>query len=188
MRQLSIGLAAVAIAAFLAVPPTFAQKKDDQTVCFSTGSEDYKKKDSIEPGISACSRLIQSRSGTGQAAAYRARGYWKHQKGELDAALLDYNEAIRLDPRNMEGYDYRADVWQDKGDLDRALADYDMATQMDPTYAAAYYSRGRLFEKKGDVARARYEYNRALAVPAKDRIGEWAHRGARDRLSKLPQS
>jgi len=182
MRQKSLLTAAILLLALAGAPQASA---DDQTTCFSTGSEDYKKKESIEPGIRACSRLISSRSGTSQAAAYRARGYWKHQKGDLDAAIEDYNIAIKLDPKNMEGYDYRADVWQDKGDLDRALADYDMATRVDPTYAAAYYSRGRVYETKGDIERARQEYNAALAVPNKDRIADWAQRGARDRLSKL---
>jgi tetratricopeptide (TPR) repeat protein len=184
MRQILALSAAILVLVFGGAPTARA---DDQSTCFSTGTEDYKKKEAIQPGINACSRLISSRSGTGQAAAYRARGYWKHQKGDLDAAIEDYNVAIRLDPKNMEGYDYRADVWQDKGDLDRALADYDMATRVDPTYAAAYYSRGRVYETKGDIERARQEYNAALAVPPKDRIAEWAQRGARDRLAKLGQ-
>ena len=89
------------------------------------------------------------------ASIYRARGSWKQKKGELDASLADYDISIRIEPDNVESYDYRADVYQQQGDFDKALDDYDHATRIDPTYAAAYFSRGRIYEKKGDIAKAR---------------------------------
>ena len=105
---------------------------------------------------------------------------------DLDGALEDFNQAINLDPKHVEGYDYRADVWKAKGEIDRALADYEIAIRLDPTYAAAYYSRGRIYESQGEVARARADYNAALAVPEKDRIAKWAQDQARQRLRELP--
>ena len=80
-----------------------------------------------------------------------------------------------------------AERFQKQGDLDKALADYDHASQLDPTYAAAYFSRGRIFEKKDDIARARDEYNKAIAVPTKDRIAQWAQDNARARLQALAE-
>jgi tetratricopeptide (TPR) repeat protein len=105
----------------------------------------------------------------------------------LDASLADYGISISIEPDNVESYDYRADVHQQNGDLDRAFADYDHASQLDPTYAAAYYSRGRIFEKKNDIAKARAEYNKAIAVPTKDRIAQWAQDNARARLKALAE-
>lgn len=172
-------------AALLPAVPAVAGPADDTTVCFSLGSDDYKKPEFIDRGLNACTRLIGRRTGTSQAAAYRARGYWKHQKGELDAALADYNVSIRLDPQNVEGYDYRADVYQDQGQLDRAISDYNMSIRINPTYAAAYYSRGRVYEKQGRIDEAVADYHSALSAPAKDRIAEWAHRGAQARLKEL---
>src|SRR5450631_2870594 len=119
------------------------------------------------------------------AAIYRARGSWKQKKGELDASLGDYGISIRLEPDNVESYDYRADVYQQQGNLDLALADYDHASRIDPTYAAAYFSRGQIYEKKGDIAKARIEYNKAIAVPPKDRIAKWAQDNAQARLDAL---
>jgi tetratricopeptide (TPR) repeat protein len=101
--------------------------------------------------------------------------------------LTDYGVSIRLDPDNVESYDYRADVYQDKGDLDAALHEYDRATKIDPTYAAAYYSRGQIYEKKGDLDKARAEYNAALAVPTINRIAQWAQDNARARLKALAE-
>lgn len=135
----------------------------------------------------ACSRLISSRTGAAQAAAYRARGYWRNRLNQFSTAIEDFNTAIKLDPKHIEGYNYRGDAWRDNGYLDNALADYDMATRIDPTFPAAYYNRGRVYEMKGDVASARREYNSTLSAPARDRLGQWAHDQARSRLSALGQ-
>jgi tetratricopeptide (TPR) repeat protein len=184
-RNLFAGMAVLLAAAFVPFASAMAGPADDNTVCFSLGSDDYKKPEFIDRGLNACTRLIGRRTGTGQAAAYRARGYWKHQKGDLDAALTDYDISIKMDPKHVEGYDYRADVYQDKGQLDRAIADYNMSIRLNPTYAAAYYSRGRVYEKQGKIDEAVADYNSSLSAPAKDRIAEWAHRGARARLKDL---
>ena len=125
--------------------------------------------------------------GNGLASIYRARGSWKQKKGDLDASLADYGISIGIEPDNVESYDYRADVYQQKGDLDRALADYDHASRIDPTYAAAYFSRGMIFEKKKDIDKARVDYNKAIAVPSKDRIAQWAQDNARARLKTLAE-
>jgi tetratricopeptide (TPR) repeat protein len=174
------------LAAFLLIAPAaVAGPADDTTVCFSLNSDDYKKPEYIDRGLNACTRLIGRRTGTGQAAAYRARGYWKHQKGDLDAALTDYDISIKMDPKHVEGYDYRADVYQDKGELDRAIADYNTSIRINPSYASAYYSRGRVYEKQGKVDLAVADYKATLTKPAKDRIAEWAQRGAQARLKEL---
>jgi tetratricopeptide (TPR) repeat protein len=88
--------------------------------------------------------------------------------------MEDFDLAINVDPKNVEGYDQRADVWKAKGDIDRAFADYDMAIRLDPTFAAAYYSRGRIFEGEGSFDKARTDDNAALAVHEKDHIAKWA--------------
>ncbi len=185
IRNIVTGAALWLAAALVPAVPAVAGPADDTTVCFSLGSDDYKKPEFIDRGLNACTRLIGRRTGTSQAAAYRARGYWKHQKKDLDAALADFNIAIKNDPKNVEGYDYRADVYQDKGQLDRAISDYNMSIRINPAYAAAYYSRGRVYEKQGQIDLAVADYNSALSAPPTDRIAEWAHRGARARLQEL---
>jgi tetratricopeptide (TPR) repeat protein len=175
-------------AAFVLAGGAPSVRADDKADCFSRGSDDFKQKDFIARGMAACGRLISSGnySGTELAFMFRGRGYWKHKQGDFDGAIEDYSRAIALDPKHVEGYDYRADSWQAKGDLDRAIADYDMAIRHNPSYAAAYYSRGRVHETKGQTDRARADYHAALAVPAQNRIDEWAHRSAREALARLP--
>jgi tetratricopeptide (TPR) repeat protein len=186
--NIKVGLAATLALLLLPFIEGGIAHADDTDTCFSKGTDDYKRADFFSQGLDACTRVIESGTvaGTRLAYYYRGRAYWKHQLNDLDGALEDFNQAINLDPKHVEGYDYRADVWKAKGEIDRALADYEIAIRLDPTYAAAYYSRGRIYESQGEVARARADYNAALAVPEKDRIAKWAQDQARQRLRELP--
>jgi len=187
MRHL---IAAFTLITMTAAPAALAQAPDaDRVACFSLNDESYKDKDKFAAGEDACSRMIASGKFGGKilASIHRARGSWRQKKGTLDAALADYALAIKIEPKNVESFDYRADVYQQKGDLDRALADYDRATKIDPLYAAAHFSRGRIFEKKKDLDKARAEYNTAIQLPTKDRIAQWAQDNARARLKALDE-
>lgn len=178
--------------AFIAgvIAPAWSAEDKDRVACFSLSNENYKDKSKFDLGLNACTRMINSGRFKDKALAslYRARGSWKQKKGALDASLADYGIAIRIEPENVESFDYRADVYQQKGDLDAALADYDHASRINPTYAAAFFSRGMIYERKGDVGKARAEYNAAIAVPTKDRIAQWAQDNARARLKALDEA
>jgi tetratricopeptide (TPR) repeat protein len=172
---------------FVAKPAPVAAQGVDERNCFSTNSDDYKREDFYARGLAACNREINSGKHKGKNLAYylRAQGYWLRLMDRLDEALPAYDRAIQLDPQHVEGYDYRAVVWQLKGDNDRAIADWGMAIRVDPTYAAAYYRRGYLYETLGEIGKAKEDYLSSLALPAKNRIGEWAHGEARDRMDAL---
>ena len=181
-----------ALVAFIAINATApASAEDDRALCFSLGNENYKntEKEKLKLGEDACTRMINAGTVRDKAlaAVYRARGSWHQKKGELDLALADYAGSIKIEPKNVESYDYRADVYQQKGDYDRALADYDRASKLDPAYAAAHYSRGMIFEKKKDLAKAREEYDATIKLPARDRIAQWAQDNARARLKALDE-
>ena len=184
-------LRVVAITLF-ALAGSWEVRADDRLTCYMANSNDWTNSEKYDAAILACDRLISYTKGHVQAAAYRTRGYWKHKKGNSQSALEDFDTGIRLDPHQVEGYNYRGEVLRDIGDLDRALADYETVIRIDPNYSAAYFNRGYLYEMKGDIAAARGEYNRALATPSSGpnkRLTEWAHNEARKRLDALgPQS
>jgi len=186
MRRL-LPLAAILLLNAGAATPSRSADDKDRAACFSLGTENYKDKSKYDDGLNACSRMIVSRRFKGKelAAIFRARGSWKQKKGALDGSLSDFGKSIRIEPDNVESYDYRADVYRLKGELDQALADYDHASRIDPTYAAAFYSRGLIYEKKGDIDKARAEYNAAIALPTVNRIARWAQDSALARLKAL---
>jgi tetratricopeptide (TPR) repeat protein len=164
---------------------------DDQEACLcSSDSCHFYEDENIEPGLRACTRMIQSRRyvGTNLAIIYRARGFWRYVKHDYEVALRDYDEAIRLDPKNPTGYDQRADVRQAKGEFDLALDDLNTALGVDPLYAPAYYDRGEVYREKGDLVGARAEYHAALAVARQDGRTKYVQDLAREKLADIVQS
>ena len=69
-----------------------------------------------------------------RGAAYQA-------KGDLDKALRDFDEAIRLDPHNAGAYVDRGLVRSIKGAHDEALTDFEEAIRLNPNQWEAYYNR-----------------------------------------------
>ena len=63
-------------------------------------------------------------------------------RGELDEAMADCDEAIRIDPRYCPAYETRADIWLRREDVDRSLADCETALRLDPQSASAHVRRG----------------------------------------------
>ena len=97
------------------------------------------------------------------ATLYSGRAdVWKHL-GELDIAIGDYSEAIRLDP-SAAYYDNRGDAWDAKGEYDKAIADYNEALRIDPNDAVAYNNRGNAWHSKGEYDKAIADYNEALRI------------------------
>ena len=66
-------------------------------------------------------------------------------RGDYDAAISDYTEAIRLRPNLSQAYQNRGLVYSRKKEHEQAIADYTKAILIDPKYAKAYFNRGLAF-------------------------------------------
>ena len=106
-------------------------------------------------------------------------------KGDLDRAIADYSEAIRLDPKSGHAYLNRGSAWGTKGDLDRAIADFDQAIRLDPKDAQAYYNRGIAWEKKRSLRKALADFKMHSQLAPSDPEGLKAVEGVLKELSKL---
>ena len=71
------------------------------------------------------------------AEAYYLRGVAYRNKGDLDRAIADYSEAIRLDPKLAAAYNNRGNAYKDKGDSDHAIADFSEAIRLAPELEAS---------------------------------------------------
>jgi tetratricopeptide (TPR) repeat protein len=56
----------------------------------------------------------------------------RRDKGGLEGALKDYDEAIRLKPDHADAFNNRGNVRRTKGDLDGALKDFNKAIRLKP--------------------------------------------------------
>src|ERR1700733_11235368 len=84
--------------------------------------------------IDACTALIESGdlTRTDLAISRNDRGTAYQEKHDLDRALADFNEAIKINPDFALAFVYHGDASLTKGDLNRAIADYGEAIALDP--------------------------------------------------------
>jgi tetratricopeptide (TPR) repeat protein len=122
--------------------------------------------ESGDAAIAACTRVIASGrySGDDLATLYGDRGVEYGKNGELDRAIADFEQAIKLNPQDAGLYNNRGLAWKLKGELDRAIADEDQAIKLDPTLASAFYNRGLAWNAKGDLDRAIASYDQAITL------------------------
>src|ERR1039458_2707772 len=72
-------------------------------------------------------------------------------KGDVEGALQDYSEPIRLKPYYADAFNNRGVARRQKGDVEGALQDYSEAIRLKPDDADAFYNRGIARAAKGDV-------------------------------------
>lgn len=101
------------------------------------------------------------------AADYMTLGLARQTKGDLDGAILDYTQALALNPKEVEAFHQRGLARQTKGDFDGALADYTQVLSLDPKQADAYSNRGFIKQAKGDFDGALADYAQALLLDPK---------------------
>ncbi len=64
------------------------------------------------------------------ARAYNRRGFAHRIRGDLDGAIADYTEAIRLNSKYAKAYNNRGVAYRKKGDVENANADLARAKQL----------------------------------------------------------
>jgi tetratricopeptide (TPR) repeat protein len=107
-------------------------------------------------------------------------------KGDIDGAIVDFTQAIRLAPNLAEAYFNRAAAWTAKGDNDDALADYDETIRLDARCAQAWAHRGLTQLQKGREAEAHRDFAEAARLnrDLKAWVDNEVRKTASERVSK----
>ena len=183
MRRAILTLAVLAVA--LTPAPSLAQPRNQLGPLCTTEST------STDQQIDACNRINALGGFAGDKLAL----------GDLDGALADINEAIRLDPTLPQPLTNRAVIWRAKGNLDRAIADSTEAIRLAKAKApanvmtppgsmlvSAYTHRALAYEAKRDFDRAKLDYAAALQGQAADAGSKANQATAKVRLSLLSET
>lgn len=147
----------VVVLALLLSSAALASSKKDWDVCASNDDD---------PAIAACTRIITQgkESLANLAMAYGNRGASYVRKGDYDRALIDLDEAIRLDPKAEIPLYNRGLVHQNKGEDDEAIADFSKFIDSKPDDTNGYYSRGGVYFMKKDYDRSLADCDHAITL------------------------
>jgi tetratricopeptide (TPR) repeat protein len=133
--------------------------------------------------IKLCTKIINHESGyEGNSIpnAYFQRASAEHTKGDLDAAIADYTQAIELLPNPSNAYINRGSDKGDKGDWDGAIADYTKAISFNDAFTfAAYQGRGLAKYHEKDFDGAIADYTKAIQLRPDDSVAYLARGDAK---------
>jgi len=131
----------------------------------------------FDVSIRGCSAILQSSSATDADRTYAhfQRGLSYERKGDMDHAIQDDSEVIKVSPKEAMAYNNRGFAYQRKGDLDHAIADYDHAIQLVPELGIAWFNRGVAYNLKGDYTSAIEDFNRVVKLEPKNPMA-WNNR------------
>jgi tetratricopeptide (TPR) repeat protein len=92
------------------------------------------------------------------------RGLDHLEKWELERAIVEFGEAIRIKPRNALAYAKRGDAYRKQPDEERALEDLTEAIRLDGKFAEAYCVRGLVYNARQTNEAAKKDFNAAIRL------------------------
>ena len=99
-----------------------------------------------------------------QSERYVTAGDQLREQGNLEEAVANYSQAIRLNPELAVAYNNRGTTFAVLGQLQRAIQDLDQALRIDPEYVDAYNNRGYAYVSLGRFQKAIEDYDEAIGL------------------------
>jgi lipoprotein NlpI len=143
--------------------PGWTQFVDEAQKCFDPAPRPP------EMTIRLCTSALASSRTTelGRAAAFANRGYAYQAKGQLDQAIQDYTQALRLGPDKGRIRVNRGVAYLNRGEDDKALEDFNESLRVTPEDPVALYHRGLLAWRRGELERALADYDNAIRLDSR---------------------
>jgi tetratricopeptide (TPR) repeat protein len=178
MRFGAIWFFAVSI---LATAPCYAFDQRDLKSCDQ--SVDWDRK------VAGCTKLLQEPRFPPAALStiYAARGTGWAAKNDFARAIVDFDESLRLNPKNSVALINRGAAWLLRGESDKAIADLDAAAALDPKNPAIFSSRGVIWRQLRKYDKSIADLSEAIRLEPKEsqaynnRAITWRDAGEYDR-------
>jgi tetratricopeptide (TPR) repeat protein len=95
---------------------------------------------------------------------YNLRGFARAADGSGEKALLDFDQAIRINPRYAEAYFNRGNTNSSLLRYADAIRDYSQAVDSNPAMVEAYLNRGIVLSRRADKTAALADFEKALSL------------------------
>jgi tetratricopeptide (TPR) repeat protein len=131
--------------------------------------------------IFALCQQIPARTATAEETAFgRQLAAWAlNRRGQLlararnnEAAMADFNLAIRIDAKCWRAMHNRGVLLAQSGQFEPAFDDFHHTIELNPTFAKAYANRGALYVLAGELEPALADYQQAAGLDPKFAIAE----------------
>jgi tetratricopeptide (TPR) repeat protein len=150
-----------ALTGALLMTPANAELSELWPIC-----KGYDQDRTPERQIESCTAIIESSEETqeGRATAYFYRALAWHDLGNLQRAIADLTDAIRLNPSYAAAYFWRGTVLVETGEYDRAVANYTEALKVFPDEDGFFDGRGSTHFYRGDLPASAADLHRAIQL------------------------
>jgi Flp pilus assembly protein TadD len=96
-------------------------------------------------------------------AHYNLANIWL-QKGDIDQAIINYQQELQIQPQFAEGHNNLASALFRKGRLDEAQEHLRAALELNPNNPDAHNNLGIAFSQRGDMPQAIAQWNKTLEI------------------------
>lgn len=103
--------------------------------------------------------------------AYIGRGNYYRDSQQYPQAITDYQNALKVAPKQFENYFNLGDLQHALGKSTEAIETYSKAIQLNPNYSQAYANRGQFYSETNQVQKALNDFNQALALDPENYLG-----------------
>lgn len=106
------------------------------------------------------------------AWALNRRGQLKARTGNNEAAMTDFQQAVRIDSKCWRALHNRGVLLAQAGQFEPAFDDFHKTIELQPEFAKAYANRGALYVLAGELEPALADYQQALELDPEFAIAE----------------
>ncbi|WP_425400557.1 tetratricopeptide repeat protein [Aeoliella sp.] len=96
--------------------------------------------------------------------ALNRRGELRTDEGRIKEALLDFEDALRLDPERYRAIHNRGVLAAQAGRFADAFDDFNRTIELNPEFAKAFSNRAALWMRAGELEKSSADYRQAIAI------------------------
>ncbi|GMQ25638.1 hypothetical protein Aoki45_23200 [Algoriphagus sp. oki45] len=107
-------------------------------------------------------------NGSANYQTYKQRGFYRMNHQDMEGALSDFSESIKMNAEDPESYFYRAWTYKNLKKFDQAEEDYSAAIALEPQNPSYFLARGQARYQNGKAEEALADFTLASSLDPED--------------------